>query len=112
VTAKIVFIRPQSLDSGEIYLFRERNYHGMRQTITTVKFVNYTPCPAIVIIKYMNGSKQRCLREDLFEFRITEGYQAAWIKLISLFRRYTNLGKIRLENIYQNIRIALLYPAN
>ena len=112
MTTKIEFARPQSLDIGKIYLYRERNYEGERQTTTAVKFVNYSPCPAIVIIKLRNGSKQRCLREDLFEFRIVERYQAAWIVLISIFRRYTTLVKIRLANIYQDIRIALLNPAS
>jgi hypothetical protein len=112
VTTNIEFIRPQTLDTGEIYLYRERNYHGLRQTTTEVRFVNYTPCPAVVIIKHRNGSKQRCLREDLFEFKYAVRYQAAWIELMPLVCRYATFVKIRLVHVYQSIRIALLNPTS
>jgi hypothetical protein len=106
------FTRPQSLKIGEVYLYREHNIDGNHQVPRVVSFVNYAPCPAIVIIKFSNGRAQRCLREDLFEPKIVARYQKAAKELFSFFQHYITLVKIHLANIYQNIRTALLYPAN
>jgi hypothetical protein len=105
------FYRPQSLNNGDIYIFRERNYIGERQSSIPITFVDYTPCPAIVIIKFRNGIKQRCLREDIFELRLIEKYQAVGIEFISTFRRYSTLVKSHFTNIYMTIRISLLNPS-
>jgi hypothetical protein len=67
MTAKFDFTRPISFTIGESYLYWERNIDGNQQTPTIVRFVDYTPCPAIVIIKNHDRRKQRCLRDDLFE---------------------------------------------
>ena len=106
------FTRPESFYIGRKYLFRERNYLGERRSIETVKFVDYTPCPAIVIIKLDNGCKQRCLREDLFESRIDPSYLSITIKLSSSIRRYTTMVKTALAMFIQNLRNGSLNPAS
>jgi hypothetical protein len=108
----IEFTRPDSFDNGRKYLFRERNCHGERRSIETVKFVDYTPCPAIVIIRIENGSIQRCLREDLFESRIVSRYLSKTIELSSSIRNYTTMVKTALAMFIQNLRIVFLNPAS
>ena len=94
MTVNIEFSRPQSLDIGKTYLFRDRDSDGGRQSVSAVTFVNYTPCPAIVIIKFAHNEYHRCLREDLFELEFAEKYQVLWIELISILRRYKALLRV------------------
>ena len=108
----IEFTRPDSFDNGKKYLFRERNYDGERRSIETVKFVDYTPCPAIVIIRIENGNRQRCLREDLFESKIVSRYLSKTIELSSSIRHYTTMVKTALAMFIQNLRIVFLNPAS
>jgi len=99
------FTRPQSFKTDEIYFFRERNIDGNRQSPIVVRFLNYAPCPAIVIIDHPDGSKQRCLRGDLFELRV-DNERLLLIKLLSLFRRYSAKVEISLKNTYCKIWLA------
>ena len=101
----IDFTRPQSLNIGERYLYRERNVNGKHQAPRIVTFVNYAPCPAIVIIKFSNGKVQRCLREDLFELRIVTLYQKASLVLMSAYQQYFALIKINLANMYRIFKL-------
>lgn len=101
----IGFTRPRSLHIGERYLFRERNVNGNHQTPRIVTFVNYAPCPAIVIIKFSNGKVQRCLREDLFELRIVTLYQKASLVLKPVYQQYFALIKINFANIYRIFKL-------
>ena len=97
---------------GKKYLFWEKDNSGKRRSLSTVIFVNYTSCPAIVIVKSKNGTKRRCPREDLFELRNAEKFPAAWIELLSLLRHYSAIVKTSITNLYQEIKIALIYPAS
>ena len=60
-------VRPETLQLGELYLFRERSINGKYQDSSVVKFNNYTACPAYVIIQNKDGKKIRCPRDDLFK---------------------------------------------
>ena len=108
----IKFTRPDSFANGKNYLFRERGYFGERQSVEKVTFVDYSPCPAIVIIKLASGSKRRCLREDLFESRIVSEYLSKSVALRSSIRHYTALVKTALAMFIQNLRLAFVNPAN
>jgi hypothetical protein len=59
-------MRPKSLNNGGLYLYWARDVGGIRSHASVVKFQNYDACPAFVIIKKSDGSRTRCLREDLF----------------------------------------------
>ena len=112
MTVNVQLIRPLTLNIGEIYLFRERDIQGTHHSLATVTFVNYTPCPAIVIIKHNNGSKQRCLRDDLFESRSNSKYPAAGIELISVFRSHISYLFDHLSIVFQDLKTSLFHPAN
>ena len=106
------FTRPGSLNYGALYLYRERTVSGKHQAPRIVTFVNYAPCPAIVIIKFSDGRVQRCLREDLFEPRVVTLYQYASQVLKSLFQQYFTIAKMHFTDIYQKFKIALLHPTS
>jgi hypothetical protein len=54
---------PSTLEPGKIYLRQTSVIPGDR--LTPVEFVDYSPCPAIIIIK--NGcARERCPREELY----------------------------------------------
>jgi hypothetical protein len=59
-------IRPHTLEEGKQYLLVENQDGNNDIFLTTVKFVSYTACPAIVIITDGAGRRIRCLRDDLF----------------------------------------------
>lgn len=101
----IDFTRPQSLNIGKHYLYRERSVNGKHQEPRIVTFVNYAPCPAIVIIKFSNGRVQRCLREDLFELENVTMYQKASLVLKPVYQQYFALIKINLANIYRIFKL-------
>jgi hypothetical protein len=79
--------RPQSFKDGNAYLHQDRNRDGQRQAMSIVKFLDYDPCPAFVIIQIMDGRRLRCLREDLYTFR-GKNHQTSTIQITSLFRRH------------------------
>lgn len=110
--ANINFTRPMTLIYGKTYLFWEKDNNGKRRSLSAVIFVNYTSCPAIVIVKSKNGSKRRCPREYLFELRNAEKFPAAWIELLSLLRHYSIIVKTSVTNFYQEMKITLVYPAS
>jgi hypothetical protein len=80
------YFRPQSLESGKVYLYREHRVDGEFGALKIVKFIAYDPCPAIVVIRDTGGLKTRCLREDLFELKEDQRKQAS-MQLSSIFLR-------------------------
>ena len=91
--------RPQTFKNGNAYLRQDRNGGGQRQAISVVKFLNYDPCPAFVIVQIMDGSRLRCLREDLYAIR-SKDHQTFTIQLTSLFRRYLK----KIEMVHRALR--------
>jgi hypothetical protein len=83
------FIRPHSLESRKVYLYRERELDGECRIPSIIKFVTYDPCPAIVIIRDVRGRNIRCSRDSLFELK-DDQRQHTSMQLSSLFRRHTN----------------------
>lgn len=79
--------QPQSFENGNVYLYRERGPDGHRRAPSVVKFVNYDPCPAFMIVYTLDGFRQRCLREDLFSI-CENDQQRKSINFSSLFRRH------------------------
>jgi len=84
---KFQITRPQSFENGNTYLYQERDAVGQRQELSDVKFLNYDPCPAFVIVQIMDGSRLRCLREDLFNSKEND-HQTFSMQLSSFFRRH------------------------
>lgn len=58
-------VRPQTLEAGHEYLLRSEPAKNIALSLVKVRFVEYDPCPAFVIVKSPAGTK-RCLRDDLF----------------------------------------------
>jgi hypothetical protein len=105
------FIRPQSFKIGKNYLFSERDFDGERRTILKVTFVNYTPCPAIVIIKHIDERKHRCLREDLFESKFFFKSLTRDAEIKSTFQHYVGIARTTITVFVQNIGIAFISQA-
>ena len=101
-TTTFQFIRPQSFDSGKVYLYREREVDGNRGAPLIVKFVTYDPCPAILIIRDFVGRKTRCLRDDLFELKEDQRQQSS-MQLSSTFKQLSN--KLEFGDRYPNCSI-------
>lgn len=81
--------RPLSLENGKIYLYQDRDAVGQRKEISMVKFLGYDSCPAFVIVQILDGSRLRCLREDLF-ISNENNQQASSMQLSSIFNRHLN----------------------
>jgi len=87
--SKLHITRPLSFENGFIYLYQERDAVGQRQKISVVKFLDYDPCPAFAIVQLLDGSRLRCLREDLFTSKEND-HQTSSMQLSSFFRRHIN----------------------
>lgn len=59
-------MRPKTLKAGEPYFYITRDVRGHPLVGCMVKFIDYDPCPAFVIIEQAAGSRIRCSRDDLF----------------------------------------------
>lgn len=59
----IKLIRPITFTVGETYLFAK---HYSESEAMLVQFLQYDPCPAIMIVRAPDGQVFRCLRDDLF----------------------------------------------
>lgn len=57
------FIHPSTLEIGKIYL--RKNGSQAHQNLIPIQFIEYSTCPAIVIISD-GGKRERCPRADLF----------------------------------------------
>jgi len=86
---KLQITRPPSFENGFSYLYQERDAVGQRQEISVVKFLDYDPCPAFMIVQILDGSRIRCLREDLFTSKEND-HQTSSMQLSSFFRRHVN----------------------
>jgi len=86
---KFQITRPQSLEDGNTYLYQDRVAVGQRQEFSVVKFLDYDPCPAFVIVQKLDGSRLRCLREDLFTSKEND-HQTSSLQLSSFFHRHVN----------------------
>ena len=86
---KIQITRPQSLENGKTYLYQDRVGVGQRQEFSVVKFLDYDPCPAFVIVQILDGSRLRCLREDLFISNEND-HQTSSVQFGSFFNRHAN----------------------
>jgi hypothetical protein len=62
----VKFIRAGSLNTSEKYLYRTSPGSVDDQDYTTVTFVGYTACPAIVVVQDFKMARIRCNRMDLF----------------------------------------------
>ncbi len=58
--------RPHTLNPGENYFLADARCTYDRSKLLRVKFIDYTSCPAIVIIQ-MGSIKFRCQRTDLLK---------------------------------------------
>jgi hypothetical protein len=78
--------KPSTFMQGIPYLVHERNAGGQREDISVVKFINYDPCPAFVIVQKADGIRLRCLRDDIYTLTNAD-HSAAVFQLASLFWR-------------------------
>ena len=61
---------PATLVEGNRYYLIDRPY-GRRSCLKTITFVDYTACPAVVMIANGYGIRSRCLRDELWGFSQT-----------------------------------------
>ena len=87
MTPQFQLTRPFSLENGNTYLYQDRIAVGQRQEFSVVKFLDYDPCPAFVIVQKLDGSRLRCLRESLFTSNEND-HQTSSLQLSSFFNRH------------------------
>lgn len=58
-------LQPQTLIQGMNYLLSMGNPINPGHHTAIVEFVDYDPCPAIVIVRTSDGGKLRCQRSSL-----------------------------------------------
>jgi hypothetical protein len=58
--------RPKTLEEGKEYLLQENARSANGGSFQRMTFVSYYPCPAFVIVLDGEGTKRRCLREEIF----------------------------------------------
>jgi hypothetical protein len=75
--------QPLTFIDGEFYLYVERYSN---EAPKFVQFLKYDPCPAFMIVRAPDGEKIRCLREDLFFFKLNNQPFLS-TQLSALFRR-------------------------
>ncbi len=59
-------IRPLELEEGSQYLLRCKPAACNHESWERVRFVGYTPCPAVVIVMIEAGKRMPIAREELF----------------------------------------------
>ncbi len=59
-------LRPPVLEEGNQYLLRRKPEACQPETWETVRFIGFTPCPAVVIIAIGPGRRMPIARDDLF----------------------------------------------
>jgi hypothetical protein len=59
-------VRPGTLIEGAEYLLLETQGNRHMPTVALVRFVDYTACPAFVVVMDGSNKRVRCLREELF----------------------------------------------
>ena len=58
--------RPPELEEGNQYFLRTRPEACRPETWEAVRFIGYTPCPAVVIVATEPGIRMPIARDDLF----------------------------------------------
>ncbi len=58
--------RPEKLDQGQRYLYKEKGLSSKSVTYRTVTFLGYSPSAAQIIVG-VNGAKTVISRKDLFQ---------------------------------------------
>ena len=62
-----ILIRPDTLETGAMYILRDFMSNSRKIVWEPVRFVSYDACPAIVIVDHAGrGKKLRVQRQDLF----------------------------------------------
>lgn len=69
-----LLIIPPSLEGGHEYLLLEKSQAGVRGSQAVVIFVDYTACPAVVVVQNADGIRRRCPRECLVEVQTLAHY--------------------------------------
>ncbi len=59
-------IRPLELEEGSQYLLRRKPATCDPESWERVRFVGYTPCPAVVIVMVEPGKRMPIARDELF----------------------------------------------
>ena len=60
------FSRPSTLEVGGQYFLLDGRGKSRTQVPIPVRFADYDPCPAFVIVFTDRGQKRRCPRDELF----------------------------------------------
>jgi len=60
------YIRPQTLEPGQSYLYQEKMMENIHQSFSVVIFSSHTACPLWVIVQDELGKKMRLPRDQLF----------------------------------------------
>ncbi len=58
--------RPPELEEGNQYFLRIRQETCRPETWEAVRFIGFTPCPAVVIVATQPGRRMPIARDDLF----------------------------------------------
>ena len=62
-----ILIRPDTLETGAMYILRDFMGNSRKIAWEPVRFVSYDACPGIVIVDHAGGGqKLRVQRQDLF----------------------------------------------
>lgn len=59
-------LRPPELEEGNQYFLRTRPEACRPESWETVRFIGYTPCPAVVIVATEPGKRMPIARDGLF----------------------------------------------
>jgi len=58
--------RPETLEPGVEYIWREKARDGAAPAGSGVRFLGYTACPAVVIVADRSGKVVRLPRDEIF----------------------------------------------
>jgi hypothetical protein len=63
-----LLIRPLTLEEDQPYVLRVPQTPGCEPVYLPVRFISYQPCPALIIVKLIQGDRSACIvpRDDLF----------------------------------------------
>ena len=73
---KHVPVRPVTLEEGSWYFLRRKSANQRPQSWKPVRFISYTPCPAVVIVATQPGKRISIAREELF-------MEEKWLRTLS-----------------------------
>ena len=71
-------MHPNTLVEGKHYVYMDRYDVEASPLLLDVKFVAYTPCPAIVVVLNGSGQKVRILRDDLYTKSYSSQHVFPW----------------------------------